>query len=108
MVWRRMLFDKYQGCCLVLGHPNILFILSLHNCLVSAQEDICMAIFEWNDLSNSGSPFCLSLRSRVYMVWKEILFDVLKTAAMAIQHNDSAGCESTIPSLMPYKLCAAL
>ena len=38
------------------------------------------------------------------MVWKKILFEVLKTAAMVAQHNDSAGCESTIPSLMPYKL----
>ena len=27
-------------CCLVLGHPDILFVLSLHICLVSAQEDI--------------------------------------------------------------------
>ena len=38
------------------------------------------------------------------MVWKKILFEVLNTAAMVAQHNDSAGCESTIPSLMPYKL----
>ena len=38
------------------------------------------------------------------MVWKKILFEVLKTDAMVAQHNDSAGCESTIPSLMPYKL----
>ena len=41
------------------------------------------------------------------MVWKKILFEVLKTAAIvaqAAQHNDSAGCESTIPSLMFYKL----
>ena len=38
------------------------------------------------------------------MVWKKILFEVLKTAAMVAQHNDSAGCESRIPSLMPYKL----
>ena len=38
------------------------------------------------------------------MVWKKILFEVLKTAAMAVQHNDSAGGESKIPSLMPYKL----
>ena len=37
MVWRRMLFDKYQDCCLVLGHPDILFYLSLHFCLDSAQ-----------------------------------------------------------------------
>ena len=58
---------------------------------------------EWNDLSNSGSPFYLSFCSRGYMVWKKILFDVLKTAAMVAQHNDSAVCESTIPSLMPYK-----
>ena len=40
MVLRRMLFDKYQDCCLVLGHPDILFNLSLHVCMVSAQEDI--------------------------------------------------------------------
>ena len=38
------------------------------------------------------------------MVWKNILFEVLKTAAMVAQHNDSAGCETTIPRLMPYKL----
>ena len=61
-------------------------------------------ISEWNDLSNSGSPFCLSFCSRGYMVWKKILFKVLKTAAMVAQHNDSAGCETRIPSLMPYKL----
>ena len=42
------------------------------------------------------------------MVWKKILFEVLKTAAMAVQHNDSAGRESKITSLMPYKLSAAL
>ena len=40
LIKRRMLFDKYQGSCLVLGHPDILFSLSLHVCLVSAQEDI--------------------------------------------------------------------
>ena len=40
MVWGRMLFDKYQDCCLVLGHPDILFILSNHVCLFSAQEGI--------------------------------------------------------------------
>ena len=38
------------------------------------------------------------------MVWKKILFEVLKIAAMVTKHNDSVGCESTIPSLMPYKL----
>ena len=61
-------------------------------------------ISERNDMSNSGSPFCLSFCSRRFMVWKKILFEVLKTAAMVAQHNDSASCESTIPSLMPYKL----
>ena len=61
-------------------------------------------ISKWNDLSNSDSPFCLSFCSKGYMVWKKILFEVLKTAAMVAQHNDSAGCESRIPSLMPYKL----
>ena len=29
------------------------------------------------------------------MVWKKILFEVLKIAAMVAQHNDSAGCKST-------------
>ena len=38
------------------------------------------------------------------MVWKKILFEVLKTDAMVAQHNDSAGCESTIPCLMNSKL----
>ena len=40
MVWRRMLFDKYKDCCLVIDHPDIFFILSLHVCLVSAEGDI--------------------------------------------------------------------
>ena len=38
------------------------------------------------------------------MVWKKILFEVRKTGAMVAQHISFAGCESTIPSLMPYKL----
>ena len=38
------------------------------------------------------------------MVWKKILFEVLKTVAMVAQNNVSAGSESTIPSLMLYKL----
>ena len=41
------------------------------------------------------------------MVWKKILFEVQKTGAMVAmvaQHDSSAGCKSTIPSLMPYKL----
>ena len=42
------------------------------------------------------------------MVQKKILFEVLKTAATVAQNNDSASCESTIPSLMPYKLSAVL
>ena len=55
------------------------------------------------------SDICVIIAyTRIYMVWKKILFEVLKTAAMAIQHNDSAGCKSSIPSLMPYKLSAAL
>ena len=65
-------------------------------------------ISEWNDFSNSGYPFFISFPLRVYMVWKKILFWVLNTAAMAVQYNDSAGYESTIPSLMPYKLSVAL
>ena len=121
IVWRRILFDKYQDCCLVLGHPDILFILSLHIVWFLFKrtyvfEEIAWRIprwlfnawpsliSEWNDLSNSGSPFCLSFCSRGYMVWKKILFEVLKTAAMVAQHTDSACYESTIPSLMPYKL----
>ena len=35
------------------------------------------------------------------MIWKKILFEVLKTAPMVAKHNGSAGFESTIPSLMP-------
>ena len=61
-------------------------------------------ISEWNDLSHSGSLFYLSFCSRGNMVWKKIMFEVLKTAAMVSQHKNSVGCESTIPSLMPYKL----
>ena len=61
-------------------------------------------ISECNDLSNSGSTFCHSFCSRGNKVSKKILFEVLKTAAMVAQHNDSAGCESTIPSLMHHKL----
>ena len=104
------MFDKYQNCCLVLGHPDILFLLSLHVAWLLLKRTYAWPslISEWNDLSNSGSPFCLSFRSRVYMVWKTILLEVLMTAAMAVQHNDSAGCESTIPSNMPYKLSAVL
>ena len=37
------------------------------------------------------------------MVKMKMLFEVLKTAAMVAQHNDSAPSESTIPSIMPYK-----
>ena len=33
----------------------------------------------------------------------KILFEVLKTAVMVAQHNDSAAGESTIPSVMPNK-----
>ena len=98
----------------------ILFILSLHvACYLlkrtnGFKEEIVWRIprwllyawpyliSEWNDLINSGSPFCLSFCSRGYMVWKKILFEVLKTAAMVAQHNDSAGCESTIPCLQSH------
>ena len=77
MVWRRMLFDKYQDCCLVLGHPDILFILSLHvvwflfKKTYVFEEEIARRIprglfnawpslkSEWNNLSNSGAPFAL-------------------------------------------------
>ena len=70
-----------------------------------------MAIFyiwmEWfEQFMVSVLPWCLpsSFCSRGYMVWKQILFEVLKTVAMVAQNNDSAGSEYTIPSLMPYKL----
>ena len=42
------------------------------------------------------------------MVWKKILFEVLEPAAMVAQRNDSAGCESTIPSLIPTNIATAL
>ena len=61
-------------------------------------------ISEWNDLSNSGSSFCLSFCSNGYIVWEKILFEVLKTAVMVAQHNGSVGYAFTIPSLMHYKL----
>ena len=83
MVLKKKLLEEFQDGCLN-AWPSL--------------------ISEWNDLSNSDSPFYLSFCSRGYMVRKKILFEVLKTAAMVAQHNDSAGCESTIPSLMPYKL----
>ena len=110
MVWRRMEFDLYQDYCLVLCHPDILFLLSLHVAWLLLKRPYAWPslISEWNDLSNSSSPFCLSFPSRVYMVWKKILFEVLQTAAMVVQHNYSACGESNIPSLMPYKLSAAL
>ena len=74
----------WQDGCLMHGHlwylnGMIWAIQALHFALVSAQDE--------------------------YTVWKKkILQEVLKTAAMVAQHNDSASCESTIPSLMPYKL----
>ena len=47
---------------------------------------------------------------RTYSLEEDVVDEVLKTAGMLGQHNDSAGCESTIPGLMPYKLshCALL
>ena len=60
-------------------------------------------LFEDFHDDNSGSLFYLSVCSNGYMAWKKILFEVLKIAVMVAQHNDSAGCESTIPSSMPYK-----
>ena len=61
-------------------------------------------ISEWIDLSNSVSPFYLSLRSNRYLVWKKmILFEEIQTTFMVAQHTDSASCESTTPSIMPYK-----
>ena len=69
MVWRRMLFEKYQDCCLVLGHPDILFIQSLHVVLFLLKRTYSSEVIawrvprwlfnawpylisEWNDLSN--------------------------------------------------------
>ena len=84
MVWRRMLFDKYQDCSLVLGNPDILFILSLHVAwfllkrTYGFEEEIAWRIprwlfnawasliSEWSDLTNSGSPVWLSFCSRGY------------------------------------------
>ena len=61
-------------------------------------------ISEWIDLSNSVSPFYFSLRSNRYLLWKKmILFEDMQTAFMVAQHTDSASCEFTIPSIMPYK-----
>ena len=59
-------------------------------------EQFRVSVLSWG----FPSSFC----SRGNIIWKEILFEVLKTAPMVAQHNDSAGCESSIPSLMPYKL----
>ena len=61
-------------------------------------------ISEWIDLSNLVSPFHLRIRSNRYLVWKKmILFEEMQTGFMVAQHTDSASCESTIPSIMPYK-----
>ena len=74
--------------------------------MVSAQVDVWFGrkkLFKDFHDGDSGSLFYLSVCSNGYMAWKKILFEVLKIAVMVAQHNDSAGCESTIPSLMPYK-----
>ena len=66
-------------------------------------QNDCLMNFEQFRLSIL--PCCIpsSFRSRGCMVWKKIVFEVLKTAAMVAQHTDSAASEFTIPSLMPYK-----
>ena len=51
MVWGRIASDRYRDCCLVLGHPDIFFILDLHVCLVSAQDHI--GFWRRNCLKNS-------------------------------------------------------
>ena len=66
-------------------------------------------ISEWNDLSNSGSLFSLDaslLVSAQEDVWfgRRYCLKYSKTGAMVAQQDSSAGCESTIPCLMPYKL----
>ena len=38
---------------------------------------------------------------RTYSLEEDVVDEALKTAAMVGQHNDFAGCESTIPCLMP-------
>ena len=75
--------------------------------MVSAQVDIwfgrrkCLKI---SMMAIQGLYFTLVFaQMNIYMPWRKILFEVLKIAVMVAQHNDSAGCESTIPSLMPYK-----
>ena len=82
MVWRKMLFDKHQDCCLVFGHPDILLILSLHVVWFLLKRTYGFEEFvrriprwlfnewpslvsEWNDLSNSGSLFCLDASHQV-------------------------------------------
>ena len=114
-----MLHDAFHQ---VSGHPDILSMLSLHVAwfllkrIYGFEEEIAWRnprwlfnawpslISEWTDLRKSGCPVCHSFCSRGYMVWKNILFEVLKTAAIVAQHNDFAGCGSTIPSLMHFKL----
>ena len=83
MVLKKKLLEEFQDGCLMHGHlwylnGMIWAIQALHFALVPAQDDIWFG--------------------------KKTLQEVLKTAAMVAQHNDSAACEFTIPSLMPYKL----
>ena len=122
MVWRRMLFDKYQDCCLVLGHPDILFILSLHvvwflfKRTYVFEEEIARRIprglfnawpsliSEWNNLSNSGAPFALV--SAQEDIWFGRRYCLKYWRELPWRHNTQLlpALESSNPSLMPYKL----
>ena len=70
MVFKKKLFKEFQDGCFS-AWPSLKF--------------------EWIDLSNNSvSPFCLSLRSDRYLLWKKkILFDEHKTAAIVAQHNET-------------------
>ena len=88
MVFKQKLFKEFQDGCFMHGHLWNLngLIWAIIQCLlfalVYAQIDICFG--------------------------KNILFDELKTAAIVTQHNEPACSESTIPSLMSYKLSHCL
>ena len=74
--------------------------------MVSAQEDAWFGRRNRLKISMMAiQGLCFTPVSAQMDIWlgKNILFEVLKIAAMVAQHNDSAGCESTIPSLMPFK-----
>ena len=87
MVLEKKLFEEFQDGCLVHGHLWYL------NGMVWAIQGLRFALM----------PPIKFLLKRLYG-FEEELFKVLKIAAMLAHNNDSVGCESTIPSLMPTKL----